>query len=249
MAVKYPFMQFYPSDWIADTRMLSLSARAVWLEIILAMHQHGRTGTLTGTTERLAGLVGCSAEEINLALEELNEAGTAEVTRDCNGVVTVVCRRMKAEHNERLRVAEEMRVTRMFRKYDSNVTPDISEYIFQKVLTDSDNKLSSSVTPEPENSGNPVKRKVEKIFFDYGGDCKIHGIDQPQLDRWKENFPAVDVKAELKKMSAWLDANRKNRKKDVKRFIVNWLSKTQDRAPRVQEEHEPVGTGDEEFRL
>ena len=105
-------------------------------------------------------------------------------------------------------------------------------------------------SPEPEKSGNPGCRKKAKIFFDYEGDAKIHGIDQKQLDLWKENFPAVDVEKELKTMSAWLDANRANRKTNVKRFIVNWLTRTQDRAPRVQgQENEPAGVGDEEFRL
>lgn len=115
----------------------------------------------------------------------------------------------------------------------------------------SDDKSSFTACPEPEkSSGDPGCRKRMKIFFDYAGDSKIHGIDQKQLALWKENFPAIDVEEELRKMSAWLDANRQNRKTNVKRFIVNWLTKTQDRAPRVQgQENEPAGAGDEEFRI
>lgn len=41
---------------------------------------------------------------------------------------------------------------------------------------------------------------------------------------WSEAFPNADVLGELKKMSAWLDANPGKRKKQYKRFIVNWLS-------------------------
>jgi len=132
--------------------------------------------------------------------------------------------------------------------YDSPETRDERRET-ETIQMSSDDKSSSSISPEPEKSGNPGRCKTVKIFFDYEGDCKIHGIDQKQLDRWKENFPAVDVEEELRTMSAWLDANRKNRKTDVKRFIVNWLSRAQDRAPRVKEEQKPAGAGDEEFRI
>ena len=52
-------------------------------------------------------------------------------------------------------------------------------------------------------------------------------------------YPALDIEAELKKASAWLDGNRKNRKTDLKRFIVNWFNKAQDRAPRVPDQQKP----------
>ena len=78
--------------------------------------------------------------------------------------------------------------------------------------------------------------KPEKpIYFDYAGDAKIHGITRDLLERWKELYPAVDVEQELKSASAWLDANRKNRKSDLKRCLVNWLNKTQDRAHTVSD--------------
>ena len=75
------------------------------------------------------------------------------------------------------------------------------------------------------------------IFFDYAGDAKIHGITRELLAQWKELFPAIDVPLELKAASAWLDANRKNRKTDLKRFLVNWLNKSQDHARRVSQDN------------
>lgn len=156
MASKMPYLQFYPADWIADTRILSLPARAVWLELILAMHQRGRVGTLTGTTERLAGLVGCSAEEINFALSELDSTGTADVLRDCYGQVTVICRRMQNEQQERVRAADGMRVTRKLRKSYANVTPDSTEY--RKVHTQSAD--ASAHTREED----PIPHSVEDVL-------------------------------------------------------------------------------------
>jgi len=40
---------------------------------------------------------------------------------------------------------------------------------------------------------------------------------------------------EIKKMEAWLKANPKKRKKNYEPFIVNWLSKTQDRVLQVDQ--------------
>lgn len=54
-------------------------------------------------------------------------------------------------------------------------------------------------------------------------------IDQVKL--WESAYPSIDVVDILtKKMPVWMDANRqKANKKNYKRFIVNWLSRQQDR--------------------
>ena len=82
-----------------------------------------------------------------------------------------------------------------------------------------------------------------KIFFDYEGDSHLHGITPEQLALWKENYPAIDVETEIKSASAWLDGNRKNRKTDVKRFLVNWLKRAQDRAPNERMEKDYYASG------
>lgn len=58
-------------------------------------------------------------------------------------------------------------------------------------------------------------------------------IEAGEVLKWQQLYPAVDVVAELRKMCGWLDANPKNRKtrQGIKRFIVSWLSRAQDKAP------------------
>lgn len=58
-------------------------------------------------------------------------------------------------------------------------------------------------------------------------------ITQDQIDIFSEAYPAVDVLGELKRMKAWLLANKKNQKKDVLKFANNWLSRTQDQTVRA----------------
>ena len=51
----------------------------------------------------------------------------------------------------------------------------------------------------------------------------------------KALYPAVDVEQELRKMRGWLDDNPVNRKtsRGIKRFINGWITRAQDRSPRV----------------
>jgi len=100
----YPWMQFWPTDWLKDTRILSLGCRGFWIDLIAYMHPDGEW---TGTLEHLARMVGGTAEEVRSYLEELRDTGTADVTcheasRGCHGETwTLVSRRMKKEANER----------------------------------------------------------------------------------------------------------------------------------------------------
>lgn len=71
---------------------------------------------------------------------------------------------------------------------------------------------------------------VVKITFNFDT-LKFENITVDQVKFWEECFPDVDViDIILKKAPAWLDANpQKAHKKNWKRFIVNWLSRQQDR--------------------
>jgi len=244
MAAKLPFIQWYPADWIAATTMLSPATRGIWFDILNVMWQMDRAEKITGTLAEIARAGRCDAVQMRTAIDELTTFHVADIT-ERNDKVTVVCRRFKKANAERVRIREAVKKSRR----NENVTPDIAEDRRHNIKTEN---LPFSVSPEPEKSGNPGKRTPEKIFFDYDGDARIHGITKQQLDLWKENFPAVDVDTELKSASAWLDGNRKNRKTDVKRFLVNWLKRQQDRAPRVAAEPPPSrrhGAGEGDWRV
>lgn len=59
-------------------------------------------------------------------------------------------------------------------------------------------------------------------------------VSAEKARKWAESFPAVDVPQQLLAMRAWLDANPRNRKtaSGIERFVVGWLTKAQNRAPR-----------------
>ncbi|HYF35662.1 MAG TPA: hypothetical protein VD994_10260 [Prosthecobacter sp.] len=57
------------------------------------------------------------------------------------------------------------------------------------------------------------------------------GVTEPQLQAWRDAFPAVDVDAELKKMAAWIVSNPMMApKSQVGRFVNSWLTKCQNQA-------------------
>lgn len=73
--------------------------------------------------------------------------------------------------------------------------------------------------------------KPNDVRFDAAsGSWSVPDLLQSQ---WAKAYPAVDVASELAKAAVWLTANPKNQKSNYARFLSNWLSKAQDRAPRV----------------
>lgn len=70
------------------------------------------------------------------------------------------------------------------------------------------------------------------ITFDYEAG-HFQQVPMDLVEKWQQAYPAVDVLSELRRMEAWASANPVNRKSNWQRFIVNWLTRAQDRAGRA----------------
>lgn len=68
-----------------------------------------------------------------------------------------------------------------------------------------------------------------------------HPVTQAEIDEWAKAYPAVDVPQQLMQMRAWCKANPSNRKtaRGINAFVVRWLAKGQDHAPRVNGQAAP----------
>jgi len=55
------------------------------------------------------------------------------------------------------------------------------------------------------------------------------GITDKDKQAWGAAYPACDIQIELNRMVEWIKANPTKKKSNWRRFIVNWLSRTQDR--------------------
>jgi uncharacterized protein YdaU (DUF1376 family) len=91
-----PFLQFYPGDWLKDTRALSPEAKGAWIDILCALHFSPTRGTLAMTIEGWARMIGQSPEKTRACINELTLLGTCDC-HECNGDVTLECRRMLRE--------------------------------------------------------------------------------------------------------------------------------------------------------
>jgi uncharacterized protein YdaU (DUF1376 family) len=94
----------------------------------------------------------------------------------------------------------------------------------------------SNPNHEPLTNSKPTVDH-EKIVFDGRSFQNING----QFEVWTSAFPAVDVQGELNRAAAWLIANPKNQKSNYARFLTNWLSRAQDKAPAVKTSAPPGG--------
>lgn len=86
---------------------------------------------------------------------------------------------------------------------------------------------------KPDDPEDPTE--PEYVYQLILNDKTMFDVTQEMLDKWKELYPAIDVDQEMRKMIGWCDANPTNRKtrNGAKRFINSWLSRAQNRAPRV----------------
>lgn len=133
----------------------------------------------------------------------------------------------------------------------------------QEVLNDScltiDGQLTADCLPESESESNPnpipnpvpnpVPNPIQSESDDSATasaapavaelpliDGSMYAITEDEREKDAASFPAVDVMQQYREMARWLDSNPKNRKtrNGIRRFINSWLSREQDKAPRVK---------------
>ena len=107
----------------------------------------------------------------------------------------------------------------------TNLTDNVNVYVNENVLNNNNNIITNnSIT-------NNIIISVELPLIDN----TLYQISEDKVKEWQQVYQAIDVKNELEKMRCWLNANPKNRKtrKGIERFIVAWLNRSQDKAPKV----------------
>ena len=89
--------------------------------------------------------------------------------------------------------------------------------------------------PNPKYIGTePQAASMPPVIFLPLNDGTDYPVSQEQCHEWAGLYPAVDVIQQLRQMRAWLIANPRRRKtaRGINGFIVNWLSREQDKPGR-----------------
>lgn len=95
-----PWLKFYPDDWITGTRAMNPEEKAAWIDLLCFMWMSDTRGSVTGTWEGLARMLGLpwsDCERIILGMSRQNHLTVTER----NGDVTLTSRRMQREENGR----------------------------------------------------------------------------------------------------------------------------------------------------
>ena len=93
----------------------------------------------------------------------------------------------------------------------------------------------SNPNPNPKYIGTePQAASMPPVIFLPLNDGTEYPVSQEQCHEWAGLYPAVDVIQQLRQMRAWLIANPRRRKtaRGINGFIVNWLSREQDKPGR-----------------
>lgn len=223
-----PYMQFFPADWLADTRMLTASAKGVWIDTLAALWNAPERGFLNRTERAWGRLWGVEPERVPQLLEELEDV--AEVRRDGEGVM-IASRRMIREEIERERSRNSKRAEDKrdwsYRATVSRVLPgllpehshappadlpedsrrfpgDIPE------TRDQSSKLPSKApaSEPPPASAIPtldeVKRYAVSAPVPISADCAVAFHDTQQAEGWitRNGHPIADWRAALRRYAS-----------------------------------------------
>lgn len=90
-----PFMKFFPSDYLRDTDILSLSSQGAWMRMICAAWHPTRKGILSFPMPTIARLIHTDEPDARRILAEIEDCGVADFLWSGDAqTVTITCRRI-----------------------------------------------------------------------------------------------------------------------------------------------------------
>jgi hypothetical protein len=92
----------------------------------------------------------------------------------------------------------------------------------------------------------PVKTKSSVVFTVPLRQGKPRMITEIELDEWQKNYPGVDVRQEIRQLTAWNQANpdRQKTERGINRHIQGWLAHAQQKQSNSRAIQHPISTWD-----
>lgn len=91
---KQPYIPLYTGDYLKDTRILPLEVRGAWVDLMIFMWESKEKGTISGTMDEFALMLGCSFKKANSIIALLQEKGICDYMVLPNGHLKLICRRI-----------------------------------------------------------------------------------------------------------------------------------------------------------
>lgn len=98
--------------------------------------------------------------------------------------------------------------------------------------TDREEKIETPPCPPPpvgEDVAEGQEEAPAKQAITFDPEHGITGVTEADLATWKAAYPAVDVETNILRASEWLKANPAKKKKNIRRFLTNWMERKQER--------------------
>lgn len=244
-----PFFQFFPSDYLRDTRALSCAAKGGWTDVLCHLHASPTRGKMTLPMIAWARAIGATVDETEAIIAELDSTKVAEVERNGNGSVTLSCRRMLRDsitrEQTRLRVQKHRNTGRCNGNSNTEITGKKPETRSHKSESEEESlRSSSSAEPaKPASAGgngelplgplatNPETDPVA-MTFPTVGNLAEWPLRLSKVAEYRTTFPGVDVDAALLQARQWCADNAKQRKTaaGMPKFLFGWLERRQNRS-------------------
>jgi len=94
---KQPYIPLYVGDYIKDTRKLPLAVRGAWVDLLLFMWDETIKGEIIATLDEYAGMLSCSKQECEFALNLLMQKNVCDHENLPGGKIKLISRRMKKD--------------------------------------------------------------------------------------------------------------------------------------------------------
>jgi len=148
---KEPGFYLYTGDWKKDPllSMCQPSTRGIWVDILCAMHDAGRVGSLSGTVEQFAAIARCQPTAMRAAIDDLSNTKAAGVTWH-DAIVTLTNWRMSREAKARESSRKRMKRHRS-KEERLRVTGDVAPPFMPSSLSSSSSEKNTTTTSRARN--------------------------------------------------------------------------------------------------
>lgn len=116
---KLPYLQFFPADYLRDTRCLTPAARGLYMDLLCHLHDAPQRGSLTHPQALWIKLLVTCEQEFVTVLQELKLCKVCTITQNSHGNVTIKSRRMLREES----IRKDWRIRQQRLRSHPNVTP------------------------------------------------------------------------------------------------------------------------------
>lgn len=251
---KLPFMQFYPADWLLDTRRLSLEAKGAWIELIVALWNSRNRGLLDTNLKETSTLFGTRTDKTRRILDELSHQKICEIEKLENGDLRIISRRMLREEKGRQATAERVRNHREKEAScndlsNGSVTPacnaPVTPHISEGILQNTDKKAAAETFPrareaEPNPAAAEFLDEEEKTASSRHSNAGEAKSDLPFfLVHLAVEFPGVNIPEEYRRardklagqapgepyMRRWLAVELEKKPKPAPKYIKDFIPK------------------------